>query len=67
MSMDPRAIQQARRFLTVGEAAEYLRLTSGTVYQLFYAGKIPGTRVGRSVRIDLKRLDAALDGKGQPR
>jgi len=57
-----------RRWLTVSEAARYLRLTDGTVYTLFYAGKLPGARVGRSVRIDLKKLDAQMEAqaKGKP-
>ncbi|MGH9305832.1 MAG: helix-turn-helix domain-containing protein [Acidimicrobiales bacterium] len=39
------------RYLTVGEVAEVLRISSMTVYRLINAGQIPATRVGKSYRM----------------
>ncbi len=45
-----------KRFITVREASEFLSLHPVTVRRLIGKGKIPASRVGRSVRIDLKAL-----------
>lgn len=49
------------RWASVKTASQYLSLHVQTVYSLFYKGKLPGARIGRTVRIDLKTLDAALE------
>ena len=36
-------------------------MTEGTVYTLLYQRKIPGCRIGRTWRVDLKALDAQLE------
>lgn len=59
--MTPPAANSNRRFITVFECSEYLSLKPQTIYELFYAGKIPGCRVGRSVRIDLRALETQLE------
>jgi excisionase family DNA binding protein len=42
----------------------YLGLKNvGTVYCMFYRGEVPGARIGRTIRIDRKRLDAQLEGQ----
>jgi len=38
-----------------------------TAYKWFYAGKLPGARIGRTIRIDLKALNSALEKKAQVR
>jgi excisionase family DNA binding protein len=49
-----------RRFGTVRNAAEWLGIHEQTCYRWFYAGRIPGVRIGRTVRIDLRLLEAQL-------
>jgi len=50
-----------RRWLTVKETAEYLKLRPQSVYRDCYKGKIPFSRVpGIGLRIDKKALDEQL-------
>jgi len=53
-------LNPSRRWITCKEAGAYLSLNPQTVYQKFYRGEIPGTRIGRTVRIDLKLLEQQL-------
>jgi excisionase family DNA binding protein len=46
--------------LTVGEAAELLRLAKPTVYRLIAEGALPSLKVGGSIRIDRAELLDAL-------
>lgn len=39
------------RFLTVGEVAEMMRVSTMTVYRLVHSGELPAVRFGRSFRI----------------
>jgi excisionase family DNA binding protein len=56
-----------RRWITPKECQEYLALKNlGTVYQWYYAGKLPGTRIGRTIRLDLKKLEEQLERNGKP-
>ncbi|MCD6345402.1 MAG: helix-turn-helix domain-containing protein [Anaerolineae bacterium] len=43
--------------MTVQEVAQYLRLSTATVYKLAQAGKIPATRVGRAWRFKQELID----------
>ena len=52
-----------RRYISVRECAEYLSLHLQTVYSYIAQGKIPAVRVGRAVRVDLRRLEAQLDAQ----
>ena len=52
-----------RRWITVAEAAEYLSIHPVTCRRLIDRDEIPATRVGRSVRVDLRKLEALLDEK----
>ena len=62
--MTPPAMNNAgRRWVSVATAAAWLDLSPGTVYELFYAKKIPGARIGRTWRVDLRALDAQLEGR----
>lgn len=38
-------------FLTVGEVADYMRLSRMTVYRMIERGEMPALRVGRSFRV----------------
>lgn len=56
------ANSSGRRWISAAECREYLGLKSTqTVYELFYAKKIPGARIGRTVRIDLRALEGQLE------
>lgn len=39
------------RFLTVGEVAQMMRVSTMTVYRLVHSGELPAIRFGRSFRI----------------
>jgi excisionase family DNA binding protein len=39
------------RFLTVGEVAEVMRVSTMTVYRMVHSGELPAVRFGRSFRI----------------
>lgn len=58
--MTPTTNSPQRKFASVRFVAEYLSLTEGTIYTLLYEGKLPGCRVGRSWRIDLRALEQQL-------
>lgn len=45
-----------RRWWSIKQTADMLGIHVQTAYQLFYRGELPGARVGRSVRIDSKKV-----------
>lgn len=49
-----------RKFLTVQEAANLMRVSSMTVTRLIRRGELTAYRIGRSLRIDQDDLDAYL-------
>lgn len=50
-----------KRWISVKECAAYLSLHLKSVYVLIGRGEIPAARVGRSVRVDLKRLEEKME------
>ncbi len=50
----------ASRFMTVGEVASVLRVSSMTVYRLINSGELPAVRIGRSLRLRSEDLDRYL-------
>lgn len=52
-----------RRWITVKECAAYLSMHEVTVRRLIDSEKIPATRIGRTVRVDLKALTRKLEEK----
>ena len=48
------------RFLTVGEVAQTLRVSSMTVYRLINAGELPALRIGKSFRLREEDVDKYL-------
>lgn len=48
------------RFLTVGEVAEMLRVSSMTVYRLINSGDLPAVRIGKSFRLREEDVDKYL-------
>jgi excisionase family DNA binding protein len=53
-----------RRWVSVNETADYLGMHPCTIRRLIDRGKLPYARIGRNVRIDLKKLDAQLEEIG---
>jgi excisionase family DNA binding protein len=47
--------------LTIGEAAEYLKISHSTAYKLAQEGKIPGQKVGKHRRFRKDTIDRWLD------
>jgi excisionase family DNA binding protein len=48
------------KLMTVGELADYLRVTEKTIYRLLERGRIPATKVGRQWRFDTTAIDKWL-------
>jgi excisionase family DNA binding protein len=48
------------RFVTVGEVAAALRVSTMTVYRLVQSGQLPAVRIGRSYRIREEDVDRYL-------
>jgi excisionase family DNA binding protein len=48
------------RLMTVGEVADYLRVTKKTIYRLLLRGKIPATKVGNQWRFSQISIDKWL-------
>lgn len=53
------------RFITVDAAAEMLSLHPMSVRKMISRGEIPSARFGRSVRVDLRKLEAQLEVQAQ--
>jgi putative molybdopterin biosynthesis protein len=51
--------------LTVEEAAELLKVSKYTIYELIKRGEIPAQRIGRQLRIDPNTLFNSLQGNNQ--
>jgi len=59
--------EESQEYLTVAEVAVMLRVSRATIYRLVHAGRLPGMRVGRSIRVSPTAVqrylrDAALGG-----
>jgi excisionase family DNA binding protein len=46
------------RFMTVGEVATALRVSTMTVYRLINGGELPAARIGRSFRVRTVDLES---------
>ena len=55
------------RFLTVGEVAEMMRVSTMTVYRLVHSGELPAVRFGRSFRIPESAVSQIVYQAGQVR
>jgi excisionase family DNA binding protein len=52
----------SRRYLNTAEAADYLGISKGTLYNLMSAGNIPLVRIGaRRIRFDRADLDRWME------
>ena len=55
------------RFLTVGEIAEMMRVSTMTVYRLVHSGELPAVRFGRSFRIPESAVTSIVLSAGEVR
>lgn len=54
-------ISTRRRYIKIGEAADYLGVTDRTIRQMISDGRLTGYRSGaRLVRVDLNEIDLAM-------
>jgi excisionase family DNA binding protein len=58
---DPRSSRSTRRLLSLPEAASYLGLSTWTVRELTWKGRLPVVRITRKLLFDLQDLDALID------
>jgi len=50
-----------RRWISVRECSSYLSIHEKSVYRLIDHGEIPASKVGGSIRVDLKKLEEMLE------
>ena len=55
---EPSKMRTTALLVTVVEAAEVLRLSRSTVYELIYSGKLPSVKIGYSRRVRVVDLEA---------
>lgn len=55
------------RFLTVGEVAQMMRVSTMTVYRLVHSGDLPAVRFGRSFRIPESAVSSIVYSAGELR
>lgn len=60
--MEPRGTESLDRVLTVAEVAEYLRVSTKTVYALVANGELPSFRIGRALRCRMSAVQAFIIG-----
>jgi excisionase family DNA binding protein len=59
------AVNGGRRYVKIGDAADYLQVTDRTIRQMIADGRLTGYRSGtRLVRVDLNEIDAAMQPYG---
>lgn len=57
----------APRYVTLEEAAEYLRLSRDTVRRMIRRQELSARKVGRSIRVEVSSLEAVGKPLGVPR
>jgi len=55
-----------KRWISVREASRYLSLHEITVRRLIDHGVIPASRIGRNVRVDMRKLNDQLECSMDP-
>jgi excisionase family DNA binding protein len=48
-------------YVSPAEAADYLGVNERTVRRMVSAGKLPGYRLGRLIKVDLNEVDSVLE------
>ena len=56
----PSTANEDRRFMTVQEVSEYLRVSRATIYRLVKECKIPVSRIGKHFRFRKRTIDEWL-------
>ena len=54
-------IRMPKRWISPKECAEYLGLHKKSVYRLICKEKIPASKIGGSIRVDLRKLEEILE------
>jgi excisionase family DNA binding protein len=54
-------------YMTVGELAEVLRISTRTAYYLCARGEVPAVRIGGQWRISRAELEARLTAEASPK
>jgi excisionase family DNA binding protein len=62
MEKENETAKQARRVVTVGEAAAILRISRGAAYQAAKAKELPTIRIGRRLLVPIAALERLLSG-----
>lgn len=62
MPVNERPNQNEVRLLNVRDAARYLGTTPATLYTKVWRREIPFVKFGRSLRFDVKDLEALIEG-----
>ena len=57
------AKQIADPVMTIDDLAQYLKLSTSTLYKLCAEGKVPGQKIGRHWRFRRDTIDAWLDDR----
>lgn len=57
MEQKSSTISSTKRYMTVGQVAEYLGLSECTIYRLIHRNAIPFSPIGRSRRFDPIAID----------
>ena len=61
----PKPLPFTRRWITINEAASLLSLAPNSVYRLIKRGVIIPARLGRTVRIDVTKLERQLEASSR--
>ena len=56
----PDSVPPARRYVSIGETADHLRVATKTVRSMIDDGRLRAYRSGRVIRLDLNEVDAAM-------
>ena len=55
-----------KKWLTLEQIADYLQMSTSSIYKMAQAGKIPGYKVGRQWRFKIEEIDKWIE-KGKLR
>ena len=59
--MSPKTLKTPEVILTLPEVAEYLKLTTKTIYRLAQSGRIPAFKAGASWRFKLSDIEEWIE------
>ena len=50
-----------KKWLTLEQVADYLQMSTSSIYKMAHAGKIPGYKVGRQWRFKIEEIDKWIE------